>query len=123
MAKRSTLIPRFTPGFNSSQLVFGSADSIWRIQSGSEFPFLTQLSTQISGTSYTTEAHTTPISGATVRLTSGSNVLATTTTNGAGAYDFLFAADDGLFNYLPQSGKTFRISESAHNADSIAAKL
>ena len=114
--------PGFTTGFGSSALVYGSADSVWRVQTGSMFPFLTQLSTQVSGTSYTTKAHTTAAAGATVTLNSGGNLLATTTTNGAGAFDFLFAADDGLFNYLPQTGKTLRIADSVHNADSIAAK-
>ena len=115
--------PGFTAGAGGSSLVFGSTDNVWRIQSGSEFPLLTQLSTQISGTSYSNATHTTVAAGATVTLNSGSNLLSTTTTNGSGAYNFLFAADDGLLNYQPSTGATLRISDAAHNADSIAATL
>ena len=113
----------FSTGYGGSALVYGSSDNVWRIQKGSEFPFLTQLSTQVSGTAYTSEAHTTPAAGATVTFNSGSYQLNTTTADGLGEYDFLFAADDGLFNYLPHTNGTLRISDSAASADSIAAKL
>ena len=115
--------PGFTIGVDDSSRVYGSADLAWRIQSGSEFPFLTQLSTQVSGTSYSDAAHTVLATGATVTLNSGGNLLNTTTTNGTtAAYDFLFAADDGLFNYIPLTGPTLRISDAAHDADAIAAE-
>ena len=111
----------FTPGYEGSARVFGSSDTDWRIQIGNEFPLLTKLSTQVSGTSYSDAAHTVLATGATVTLDSGSNLLATTTTDANAAYDFLFAADDGLFNYIPKTGKTLRVSDAAHSADSIAA--
>jgi filamentous hemagglutinin family protein len=116
--------PAFTTGFGSSSLIYGSSDSVWRIKTGSEFPFLTQLSTQVSGTAYTDEGHTTVATGSTVTFDSGSNTLSTTTSDAAtGAFAFLFAADDGLLNYLPHTNQTLRVSNSAHSADSVAAKL
>ncbi len=114
----------FTTGFDSSALIYGSGDNVWRVQKGSEFPLLTQLSTQVSGTAYTNEGHLTNVgAGVSVTLNSGSNLLHTTTTDANGAFAFLFAADDGLFNYLPLTNQTLRISDSAASADSIAAKL
>jgi filamentous hemagglutinin family protein len=115
--------PGFSAGYLSSNLVYASSDSVWRAQKGAEFPFLTQLSTQVSGTAYTSETHATAATGATVTFDSGSNTLATTTSDGTGQFDFLFAADDGLFNYLPHTNQTLRVSDGAANADSVAAKL
>ncbi|MDR0533750.1 MAG: filamentous hemagglutinin N-terminal domain-containing protein [Verrucomicrobiales bacterium] len=117
----TALTPGFSTGVGGSVLVYGSGDSVWRIQSGWEFPLLTQLSTEIAGTAYSDAAHTVVASGATVTLNSGTKLLNTTTANASGNYVFLFAADDGLFNYLPNTGKTLRISDAAHKADSIAA--
>jgi filamentous hemagglutinin family protein len=119
--------PGFVTGAGGSALVYGSADGVWRIQTGSEFPLLTALSTQVSGTDYSDAAHTTPVGGATVTFNSGTNLLNTTVTSSAagttGDFNFLFSADVGLLNYLPNVGRTLRLSDSAHSSDSIAATL